>query len=106
MNDDLRFDFDQMPSDPAFQLPATEFQRPQQDPRFRRPDDDQMERIRTTLYNFVSTNPGHPDAEAARQQLARLPKIRTAASPIESPEEPAPAAIAARYLLGRGTGEP
>lgn len=102
--DDLRFDFDQMPSDPAFQPPATEFQRPQQDPRFRRPDDDQMERIRATLYNFVSTNPGHPDAEQARQQLARLPKIRTAASPLEGPEQAPPQALAARYLLG--TGEP
>jgi hypothetical protein len=35
----------------------------------------QIERIRAKLYDFVSNNPGHADAEQARRILSKLPKM-------------------------------
>ena len=39
-------------------------------------DDDQIERIRSKLVDFIGSNQSHPDAEQARRILGKLPKVQ------------------------------
>lgn len=41
-------------------------------------DSEQIDRIRSKLYDFVANNPGHADADQARRILGKLPKVEVA----------------------------
>lgn len=101
MNDGFRGGFFPMPTGPA---PVTP---PARDPMQGGPappvgpaPQEDPEAVRARAYATISADPASEDAHAAREVLARLPKVNLQRPQPGSSEEPSQSALVAQYMRG------